>query len=351
MKIITTFCMIVVLTLAIIIPSNAFSLSDSTVFTPYNKVSAKSPYSPSSVMFLSQKSIPSQSKLPTPTSSPTSTPTSIPIPTSTLTPTSTPTVPLTISSAPTPLITFNLPNETYQITVESGYVDVTINSTKKIKILIETPSGAKIWLVPTAKSNLFYNRIWLTHGIGKYTVSVMENLHENSYSYLKSLEVINTAIIDKDLLPAKEIESDSPEIIALARSITQGASTDSEKSIRIYNWVSINIVYDLPKFVRMGKNDYSMPFGALSALQTRRGVCYDYSTLYAALGRASGVKVKVIAGNYHSGNQSLYHAWNEVYISELSSWISLDTSMAFIYKKSFYNNLDTVNVYEKTEDL
>lgn len=288
MKKTTVLCMNVVLTLAIIIPSNAFSTSE---------------------------------------------------------------LALQPTISPPQISLYNLPDETYLLSDGTGYVDVTINSKKIIKILVQTPSNENIWLTPTPQNNIFFNRIWLTQGIGKYEISVMENLHENLYSYLKSVTVHNEAILDKYLLPSKEIESDSPEIIALAQSITQDGSTTSEKAICIYNWVSTNIVYDLPKYFRMGKNDFSMSFGALSTLLTRKGVCYDYSSLYAALGRASGIKVKVVTGNYHNRDRVLYHSWNEVYISESQQWISLDTSMAFIYKKSFYDTLDTVNVYEKNQEF
>jgi transglutaminase-like putative cysteine protease len=224
-------------------------------------------------------------------------------------------------------------------------------TTKKVKILIVTPSGDKIWQKPTGTQNRYTDRIWLIQGTGKYKISIMQNEYEKTYSYIKSVEVINNEILDKYLLPAKEIESDSPEIISLSKNITAGANEDIEKAMRIYDWVTTNIVYDLPKYVRMGKNDYSMNFGAMATLESKKGVCYDYSTLYAALARSSGVRVKVITGNYISNNSKLYHAWNEIYIKELDQWIPLDTSMAFINQESNFNSLDYVNKYEKTAEI
>jgi transglutaminase-like putative cysteine protease len=80
-------------------------------------------------------------------------------------------------------------------------------------------------------------------------------------------------------------------------------------------------------------------------LSKRKGICYDFSTLYAAFARAVGLKTKVISGNLNNNNKNIYHSWNEVYIKELEKWLSLDTSSGSITKENFFDNLDTEKKY------
>jgi len=53
-----------------------------------------------------------------------------------------------------------------------------------------------------------------------------------------------------------------------------------------------NIKYDYDKYLRQLNKNYDNAYGALNTLETGKGVCYDFSALVAALGRASGLQVK-----------------------------------------------------------
>jgi hypothetical protein len=264
------------------------------------------------------------------------------------------TILLCISSILSPisdLQTTNKPTATeLKVTQGSGYVNVFIKSEKPSKILILTPSGEKKWHKTEPKENISNTKIWLTWGCGKYIVSIMENQLDNTYRYISSKVIINNTYIEPYMLPSSDIESDYPEIISLSKSIISDANTDSEKSFRLYNWITSNIIYDYQKYDQMQKNDHKLKFGALETLKTRKGVCYDYSTLYASLGRAAGLKVKVVSGNLKSDKKYTYHTWNEVYLRESKEWISIDSSMAFVQKRLYFANLDIKKYYFKTEE-
>lgn len=103
------------------------------------------------------------------------------------------------------------------------------------------------------------------------------------------------------------VESDHPEIRALAMSIEKDRAADYVD--RVYQWVRNNLTY--AGFV-------ADDLGALSAFKTRRGDCSEYAYLVAALDRVRGIPTKVLGGYVVSSNAvvkaSEYHNWNEVYL-------------------------------------
>lgn len=60
-------------------------------------------------------------------------------------------------------------------------------------------------------------------------------------------------------------------------------------------------------------------------LQSRKGICYDFSSLLAAMARSVGVPTKLVKG--YSDNAVGYHAWNEVYIGGSDKWFTIDSSV------------------------
>lgn len=234
-----------------------------------------------------------------------------------------------------------------------GYVDVLINMdnhlNKKVKILIRTPNGEKKWYTPKESDQVSFNKVWLTWGKGRYIISIMENLTDRSYKYITSKQVINQNYIEPYIFPSSDVQSDNEEIILLSNSLISNVLSDLEKATLIYKWVSQNIEYDFDKVDNLNNTSYK--YGAIETLKLKKGTCYDFSTLVAAIGRASGLKVKVVNGILISRNKKVNHVWNEVYISEIDKWISIDTTMAFYNKKLYFNNLDTYSMYNKYKEF
>ena len=52
--------------------------------------------------------------------------------------------------------------------------------------------------------------------------------------------------------------------------------------------------------------------------ETKKGICYDYASMLAAMLRAVGIPAKLVMGYVAPNN--VYHAWNEVYI-EGEGWV------------------------------
>ena len=55
-------------------------------------------------------------------------------------------------------------------------------------------------------------------------------------------------------------------------------------------------------------------------LATRKGICFDYAALTAAMLRSQGIPTKIIFG--YVAPDDLYHAWNMFYTEE-SGWVTV----------------------------
>jgi transglutaminase-like putative cysteine protease len=176
----------------------------------------------------------------------------------------------------------------------------------------------------------------------------MVNEYDRKYSFGPKIIAENIKEINALLVPDKYIESMDKPIVDKAAEITKGLTSNRQKAKAIYNWVSENIDYDYVKYGKHLNNDYDNEYGALLALKTGKGVCYDYATLVAALGRASGLQTKVVMGTGKVNGTRGYHAWNEIYIEDESKWIKLDTTFAAVSNKNYFDseNFDESHIAE-----
>jgi transglutaminase-like putative cysteine protease len=121
------------------------------------------------------------------------------------------------------------------------------------------------------------------------------------------------------------IESNNSQIVSLAQSITAGYSDPSSKARAISRWVYTNLTYSYSESEK----------GALAALNSGNGKCTDFSDLFVALCRASGIPARVIRGQTlnHATSWGILvqsntentagHQWAEVYLPSLG-WVTLD---------------------------
>ena len=103
---------------------------------------------------------------------------------------------------------------------------------------------------------------------------------------------------------------------ALADEICAGSDTDAEKVQAIYSWIIHNFEYDY---------DYHaiiQYFNVRRTLHTRKGACYDFSNLFAALCRSQNIPCYVVDGISHE--TAAQHTWNRVYYN--NSWWDVDVT-------------------------
>ena len=113
-----------------------------------------------------------------------------------------------------------------------------------------------------------------------------------------------------------------------AAEITKGAKTNEEKARKLYDWVGSRVQYDWDKanaYMDRGEWNEQNP---QDTFVTRKGVCIDYSRLYAVMARAVDLEVRVVTGLGYDGRGGYGpHAWNTVLI-EGDQWIPLDATWA-----------------------
>ena len=180
---------------------------------------------------------------------------------------------------------------------------------------------------PVADGASFEKTLALRYGPGTYQFQIMTSKSEmkhGQYAVEHSGTFTNTNPEEMDsIAPSCDVQSDAPEIIALAQKITEGLDTDLKKTQAIHDWVAGNIAYDVDSY--FGQTYAQKNWDALTVLKSGLGICQGYSNLTAALNRAVGIRTKVIVGDAFVNNSTwTAHAWNEVKID--GRWMNQDTT-------------------------
>ncbi len=232
----------------------------------------------------------------------------------------------------------------------NGKITLTGETDNSLLKILVVKDEKQLWYDVKLEEGKFNEEVWLIDGKGMYSVAILVHKVNRVYTYGPTLQVENIADVNRFLVPTKHVESSNEEIIAKAKEITKDSVTAKEKSEKIYNWVNENIKYDYKKYARQLNKNFDNDYGALNTLKTGTGVCYDYSSLVAALGRAVNLEVKVIKGYYVSIPSKELHAWNEIYIPEEGRWINLDATFGNSIGTDFFDNNDFDNCHEKIDE-
>ncbi|VVC00361.1 Transglutaminase-like superfamily protein [uncultured archaeon] len=205
---------------------------------------------------------------------------------------------------------------------ENGTVTATGGQMRGISINISVPLSSPYQKVETQSARRLDEE-------GNDYIVVSSSSPANPFHYSERITVSSIARSTDSLPDSYEVppeaaqylaqtsrtESGDPQIRALAQNITAGASDPFEKAARLAVWVNSNMAYD--------ESMVGQENSALWALQNRRGVCVEYSTLFIALARASGLPARYVTGYVYSDQFGswLGHAWAEVY---LGKWVPVD---------------------------
>jgi transglutaminase-like putative cysteine protease len=114
------------------------------------------------------------------------------------------------------------------------------------------------------------------------------------------------------LQPTPFLQTDHPNIQALAAKIVGGETHGYRAAVKIKDWVYGEIAKE---------PTVSIP-NALEVLQTKKGDCNEHTVLFNALARAAGIPAKTVVGVVYLRGAFYYHAWSEIWLGQ---WISLDS--------------------------
>lgn len=200
-----------------------------------------------------------------------------------------------------------------------GYVMVkwTAGGTPKLKVLIKGPSSADTYQY-NLRADGEYETFPLSDGNGKYSITVYKNTSGNQYAEILAAKV-DVQLTDEFapfIRPNQYVNyTDDCEAVKVAADEIQKASVTEnlEKVGVIYDYVVQNLTYDTVK----AKNVQSGYLPDVDkVLEEKKGICFDYAALMAAMLRSQNVPVKLVVG--YTGN--VYHAWLNVW-SEEDGWV------------------------------
>ena len=201
---------------------------------------------------------------------------------------------------------------------ENGYIMVKTSSKIKTKVRVVGPTGVEYTRYTIMEANVFYS-IPLQMGNGNYEVSVLENVSGNSYIIIAKINFNVTFKTEYTLMPNifSNYDADSTAV-KKGYDLCMSAASDLEKVRSVYNYLISNIKYDYELAATVTASYVPDPD---RTLKNKKGICFDYAALMAAMLRPQNVPTRIIIG-YIDNNASKSHAWNEVYIKGIG-WIAV----------------------------
>lgn len=198
---------------------------------------------------------------------------------------------------------------------------------EKIKVMIS--KGSTKYYYPLKPDGVMAG-FPLQMGNGSYQVSVLKNVGDSRYTFLKTMTV-SIKLEDPNAVYLNSIQTIkwTPESEAAKKNLELiGKETDYSKRVHLgYDFVVRNVSYDYDKIKTLTTDYTPDPDTTLKVL---KGICYDYSSLFAAMKRSEQIPVKLVKG--YTSNVKGYHAWNEVFID--GKWVVVDTTFDSAYYKA-----------------
>ncbi len=205
---------------------------------------------------------------------------------------------------------------------DTGIVAISYSSDVRLKVTVEK-SGKRVTYDLRNDGKTEYYPLQL--GEGSYKVSVLENISGTKYKRVQS-QTINLELDDVNKVYLASVQNVNwnrdMKAIKKAEELTKGLKTDREKIKAIYQYLISNISYDYDKLAAL---DSTYLPDIDKTLEKGKGICYDYSSTFAAMLRSLEIPAKLVKG-YSTSTGSVYHAWNEVYMSDTGKWIIIDTT-------------------------
>lgn len=211
--------------------------------------------------------------------------------------------------------------------IDQGYVMVKMSSSKKIKVRI---TGANRYTYDL-EGDGEYDVYPLQDGNREYSLVIYQQVKGNSYSQVLS-RTLRPEMSDENapfLCPNRYTwYTPDSAVVQLGKQLCEGLSSDQEKVNAVYQYVTSNIIYDYmaAMMVTAGQQTGYVP-DLDEVLETKMGICFDYSALMGALLRSQGIPTQLVMGYA----DAMYHAWNNVLID--GEWVRYDATSAASFTK------------------
>lgn len=202
-------------------------------------------------------------------------------------------------------------------TADKGYISVkfTGSETKRLKVRVEKGDVQYTYdLNNSGKTEIFSLQL----GDGSYKIKVFQNTTDNKYAVIQTCD-FNVKLENQfaPFLVTTQFVNYTSESKAVkkAAELCAGITDPLEKVDKVYAYITELLAYDYDKAASV-TSGYLPDVDRI--LDAKKGICFDYSALMAAMLRSQGIPTKLTTG--YVAPSDVYHAWNEVYI-EGKGWI------------------------------
>ena len=217
---------------------------------------------------------------------------------------------------------------------ETAYIDVSTSSEGYFTVEYDNCRVGKMKVGVTHNgTTAYYNytpgeksSYTFASGDGEYILALYRNVGGTKYRQVTktAVTVQMEEVMAPYLVSTEEITFSEVDAVGVAAAaLCKGLGTDADKIVAIYNDISGRFQYDyrFAALVRSGAVMNYIPDTYLT-LKSGKGICYDFSALFAAMCRSQDIPCAVDKG-YLGG---VYHAWNMVFLD--GEWIAVDVTAA-----------------------
>lgn len=212
----------------------------------------------------------------------------------------------------------------------NGTFDVVYDNTEEAKIIVMVSKDGvdyKYFL----SNGVVTEVIPLTLGNGEYKIRICKNISGTKYSVIYS-ETMEIELEDETVVftnPNIIVDYETKEkAVKKAGNLCKKCKTDTKKITAIYKYLVENYTYDYAKVETVRTTTGYIP-SVSQTYNDKMGICYDISSLFAAMLRSQGITTKVVTG--YTPAISTLHAWNEVYDADKDKWYVIDVTSDIAY--------------------
>lgn len=160
----------------------------------------------------------------------------------------------------------------------------------------------------------------------KYDLNeIMLNIFNPIFDTFKTISTKNIQYLYNGVT-IDEATMSNDEIKKYALKSTADINGSYRRARKLYYDVVNMLEYDDEKLEDILNEDFGNLSGAISAFETKKGICFDYASLYSVFAESINLPTRIVVGKGFDGKEWINHAWNEVYIEESDEWIEVDTT-------------------------
>lgn len=204
--------------------------------------------------------------------------------------------------------------------IEYGIIGVSYPKEDGIRYKVAVKKGSETYYYDYVGPGTEFYPLQL--GNGEYEISLLRNLSGTKY-VLVHKDTVRLNLENENAVYLQSVQNIHYEpgmkAVSKAEELTRGIDDTLEKVKAVHHYIVSNIQYDYDFDFKADKQyipDIEKTFS------TKKGICYDFASLFAAMLRSQGIPAKLVKG--YSENVKGYHAWNEVLVD--GQWITIDTT-------------------------